>query len=71
MIAKFRQRIALALLPAVLITLKPTEARSNPALVALLLVQRESGVLLLALFLLARLVISFGRARVLARCTTT
>ncbi len=34
MIKKFRRRIALALLPAVLITLKPTEARSNPAIIA-------------------------------------
>lgn len=31
---KTRQRIALALLPAVLIALKPTEARSNPAMIA-------------------------------------
>lgn len=34
MIQKFRRRIAISLLPAALFTLKPTEAKSNPAIVA-------------------------------------
>lgn len=34
MIQKFRRRIAITLLPAILLALKPTEARSNPAIVA-------------------------------------
>lgn len=38
MIQKFRRRIALALLPAILLALKPTEAQSNSALLAVLAV---------------------------------
>lgn len=34
MIRKFRRKIAVAILPAMLISLKPIEARANPALVA-------------------------------------
>lgn len=34
MIQKFRRRVAIALLPTILVSLKPIEARANPALVA-------------------------------------